>query len=63
MLWNNFSFNARDCWKWYFDPDKGYSVSRVYHLLTHFVPLTIGVHNEIILNNIAPLCFFLFGGY
>jgi hypothetical protein len=52
--------DARDCWKWYSDPDKGYSVKRAYHLLTHFVLLTVAAHYEIIWNNITSLKVSLF---
>ncbi|MCI93918.1 hypothetical protein A2U01_0115216, partial [Trifolium medium] len=47
--------DAQDRWKWYYDPDKRYSVSGAYHLLTHLVPPAVAADNEIIWNNIAPL--------
>jgi hypothetical protein len=35
-----------DRWRWLSDLNTSYSVSGVYHLLTHIVPLAVAAHND-----------------
>jgi len=39
-----------DSWRWHLDPDKGYSISGVYHMLTRMKSIVQEVPNNIISN-------------
>ncbi|GAU50564.1 hypothetical protein TSUD_141150 [Trifolium subterraneum] len=44
-----------DSWVWLADPNAGYSVGGIYHLLIHLVPGDLSTDSELVWNKFVPL--------